>query len=211
MYSTKIISFEGIIGAGKSTTIKYISEYLLKLGYSVYVINENIDEWVSDGILQKFYENPKRYSYHFQTKVFMDKVKTFCDAYNKYWNKVDFIITERSLVSDFIFASILHNDGMMDDMEFKHYNQWYNMWKTMIPNEFLNCFTIYIKVDCTTAMQRVTERSRSGENNISEEYQSKLINLHDKYFNSSIIVWNGTKNIHDEYNVTELIKLILLI
>lgn len=209
---TNIIKVEGIIGAGKTTTIKYIAGELIARGYSVYIINECVDEWLEDGLLQKFYNDPKRYAYHFQTKAFVDKVKKFRRAFNKYYGKVDFIITERSLLSDYIFAELLHNDGMIDDMEFKHYNDWYRMWYSIVPEEFQYGLTVYLRVEPSIALQRVEERSRSGENNIKYEYERDLHTLHDDYFNIKNkynLVWNSSKNIHIAGNVVKITDKIL--
>lgn len=205
--NTKIVCFEGIIGAGKSTTIEYCLKELLNKGYSVHIIKENVDEWVEDGILQKFYENPKRYAYHFQTKAFIDKVKNFKQAFDMYFGKVNFIIAERSLISDYIFATLLYMDEMMDDMEFKHYKDWYNFLKHNIPSEYNNAITIYLKLNVNIALERIKRRNRDGEDKISYEYEKNLAMLHDKYFDSAKIVWDSSKNIHD--NIDELIELII--
>jgi len=204
--NTQIIVFEGIIGAGKSTTIDYVSNYLRNiLGYSVYVVKENVDEWVKDGILELFYGDSKRYSYHFQTKVFMDKVMGFRKVYEEYYNKVDFIICERSLISDYIFASILKSEGNMTDMEFKHYNQWYNMWKEFVPKQFQNYKNVYLKIDVNTAMQRIKQRNRDGETSITYNYQSHLEELHNQYFdNNNNIIWDSSRDISDVSNIDEL-------
>lgn len=206
---TKIISFEGIIGAGKSTTIEYCTNELVKKGFTVYTVKENVDEWVKDGILQKFYDDPKRYAYHFQTKAFIDKVQSIKNAYDNYFGNVDFIITERSLVSDYIFAKLLHNDKYMDDMEFKHYEDWYEFWKYLLPNyEYI---TVYLKLNTNIALDRIKKRGRDGENHITCEYETKLMNMHDEYFNNAKIVWDSTKNIHEKHNVDELVNLLLTV
>jgi len=206
---TKIISFEGIIGAGKSTTIEYCTNELVKKGFTVYTVKENVDEWVKDGILQKFYDDPKRYAYHFQTKAFIDKVQSIKNAYDNYFGNVDFIITERSLVSDYIFAKLLYNDKYMDDMEFKHYEDWYEFWKYLLPNyEYI---TVYLKLNTNIALDRIKKRGRDGENHITCEYETKLMNMHDEYFDNAKIVWDSTKNIHEKNNVDELVNLLLTV
>lgn len=209
MKDTHIIVFEGIIGTGKSTTLKMVTEELQTHGYSVYVVDECVDSWVEDGLLQKFYADPVRYSYHFQTKAFIDKVKMFVNA-TQYIGKVDFIFTERGVVSDYIFASLLHENKSMDDMEFKHYNEWYNFIKRMVPDEFAECKTLYLRNDPHTAMGRVRQRDRSGESGISDEYQTQLYDLHEKYFNNDkTCIWDSSKNIFEKENLNELVKALL--
>lgn len=206
---TRIVKFEGIIGAGKSTAIKYLAAEMRQRGYTVYVVDESVEGWVEDGILQKFYEDPKRYSYHFQTKCFLDKVNKFMKAYEEYYGKVDFIFTERSMVSDYIFASLLHADKMMDEMEFKHYQEWYNFWKKLVPKPFQDGTTVYLKLRPLTAMKRIQMRNRDGEDHIKIEYETRLNDMHDGYFDvKANVVWDSAQDIHKQLTVTKLANVI---
>lgn len=210
--NTRIISFEGIIGAGKSTTIELTKKYLCDKGYSVYIVKENVDNWVNDGILQAFYDDPKRYSYHFQTKVFSDKVRKYIKVYKKYYNKVDYILTERSLLSDNIFARLLHKLGNMSDMEIKHYNEWYQLWTTMVPEVFINSKIVYLKLTPEVAIQRIKLRNRESEDKITYEYQEQLMNFHDLEFSNKkdVIIWDASLNIHNIYVLNTFIDALKL-
>ncbi len=208
---TKFADLEGIIGAGKTTTINAVKDELMSRGFKVHIIKENVDEWVADGILQKFYEDPCRYAYHFQTKVFSDKVRTYIEEFEQYYGKVDYILTERSLRSDYIFASLLHTQGNMTEMEFKHYNQWYNMWSKMIPEEFSESLTVYIQITPELANERISQRNRDGESGITLEYQRGLHELHEKMFsNENNLLWDGSKDIYNKEIVEKLTDNIIL-
>lgn len=209
-HKTQIISFEGIIGAGKTTTIEHISKNLEKKGYSVYIIKENVDEWVEDGLLQRFYEDPKRNAYLFQTKAYIDKIKKFNEIFNWKYGTVDFIITERNIISDYIFASLTYKMGLMDELEFKYYKQWYSLWETNLPEPFKKCTLVYLKLDPNTAMQRIKQRGRDGESKITLEYETNLYELHEEYFNkNNNIIWDSEKNIHKQKHIDKLTKIIL--
>lgn len=216
--NTKIISFEGIIGAGKTTTINIVKKELETRGYSVIVIYENVDEWVSDGILQKFYENQERYCFQFQTKVILDKVQIYNNVHQKYFGNVDYIIMERSFMSDFIFANMLHSDKKMDDLEYKYYQQlYYYSLNYSIPSEFINPNIVYLQLNPKIALSRVKQRGRDGESSISYSYEKKLHLLHNHYFlknkklikNHKVMIWDSRKNIKNNKHISNILSLIL--
>lgn len=86
MKKFKVIVIDGIISAGKSTLIALI-QTKLKDRYEIIVIKESVDKWVKSGILQKFYGDKKRWSYHFQTKVFHDRIMETRNQYDKFIEK----------------------------------------------------------------------------------------------------------------------------
>ena len=88
MKKFKVIVIDGIISAGKSTLIALI-QTKLKDRYEIIVIKEPVNKWVASGILQKFYGDKKRWSYHFQTLVFHDRIMETRNQYNKFIEKTD--------------------------------------------------------------------------------------------------------------------------
>lgn len=86
MKKFKVIVIDGIISAGKSTLIALIQSKL-KDRYEIIVIKESVDKWTQSGILQKFYGDKKRWSYHFQTKVFHDRIMETKNQYDKFIEK----------------------------------------------------------------------------------------------------------------------------
>lgn len=82
----KVIVIDGIISAGKSTLIALIQSKL-KDRYEIIVIKEPVNKWTQSGILQKFYGDKKRWSYHFQTKVFHDRIMEAINQYDKFIEK----------------------------------------------------------------------------------------------------------------------------
>ena len=72
-------------------------------------------------ILKKFYEDPEKYAFAFQIMAFTTRA-SYC--VNPYWQIHRHVFfCERSLDSDKeIFAQMLYDDGMMDDIIFEIYN-----------------------------------------------------------------------------------------
>ncbi len=63
---------EGNIGAGKSTFLKIISQYL-----DIQIIYEPHQKWqnvAGHNLLEQFYKDPKRWAYTFQSYAFVSRV-----------------------------------------------------------------------------------------------------------------------------------------
>lgn len=176
-----VIAIEGIIGGGKTTLINLLKNKLTFFGWRVTVVKEPVDKWESSGILKLFYADPARWGYHFQTKAFHDRITENREAYNKYASTTDVFILERSPFTDNIFMSLLHDDGSVSDMEYQHYQEWWSLWHTVMPYT-IDLF-IYLRPDLDVCMQRTRERNRNGESGVSREYQRKLLEKHDEFFN----------------------------
>jgi deoxyadenosine/deoxycytidine kinase len=102
-----IAAIEGNIGSGKSTVIDLLKKNMNN--YSVFA--EDVDNWVKEGILGKFYHNMKEYASSFQLRTQISHIengKRFGDRN----------IVERSPISNhYIFGELLHADGFLNDVE----------------------------------------------------------------------------------------------
>lgn len=174
------IHVEGNIGAGKSTMIKYIKD-----NFQCNTSEEPVDKWVSlrDGeqsILDKFYEDPKRWSFAFQMNCFISRTHQVNELPKDGKNFI-----ERSIYSDKIFASNCFANGMMNPIEMQIYSNWSN-WL-----EYELCAKvdkiIYLRSTPEVSYDRIKQRSRTGENEISLEYLQQLHELHDQWLNATDI------------------------
>jgi len=157
----------------------------LERGWKVTIVDEPVSKWESDKLLKKFYDDPDRYAYHFQTKAFLDRVRECQSQYRKHKDNTDVFILERSIFSDTIFMNTLYEMGMVDDMEMEHYKEWWDLWEEIMP--FQPNMFIYLKPDLDVCMKRVIERSRNGEEGIKKEYQELLEKKHDKFFENDAV------------------------
>lgn len=148
------IVVDGIIGAGKSTVAKFLSD---ALGIPMY--EELLDD--SKGILaqrmlDRFYADQKRWSAIIQVMFLNDRFRDI--------KKVDAsgqaAIFDRSIYGDEIFAKTIHERGQMNRDEFRIYKELlHNMLNHIKPPELL----VYIDVSVDTAMERIRVRDRSTE------------------------------------------------
>lgn len=184
--SPTIISIEGNIGSGKSTCVSKLksslSEY--QLNKPIIFLQEPVDEWKSikdnDGvdILTKFYENQKQYSFAFQMMAYISRLALLRTAIKE--NPDAIIITERCLYTDKnVFAKMLFDSGLMNNIEYSIYNKWF---EEFIKDIHLSGI-VYLKTDPCIAKQRVEKRQREGET-IPLEYLEQCNRYHNEWIQS---------------------------
>lgn len=168
-----LVSIEGNIGAGKSTVLEHLEKYMTNK--KVLFLKEPLDIWEQfhdekgHTILEKFYENQKRYAFTFQVMAYITRMSLLKNAIKENPD-VEIIIIERSLCADKnIFMNMLHDDGIVEPMEFSIYNKWYSEFI----QEYRVDAVIYMDSDPETCANRINKRNRTGEGGIPLEYLKK--------------------------------------
>ena len=174
-----MISVEANIGAGKSTFLKEFGEKWPNLFNIIY---EPLEDWqkkfsdVDNNILGMFYGDIERWSYTFQSNAFITRIQKY--EREKKDNKIN--LTERSVYSDNkLFAQMLREDGKMNDIEWKLYENWFNWLSGTFKAKPESI--IYLRCDPQIAYERVKKRQRSEEDTISLEYLTRLHEFHDNW------------------------------
>lgn len=163
------VTIEGIIGAGKSTVLRWLKE---RAQGPTKIIEEPVEKWVRTGQLGKFYEDPAKYAYSFQQEV----LKSFET------NEVtgDLIVRERSPFSSFyVFAAIQH---ALSNISISEFNRLEKRLGTILKDYDTPHLIIYLQVDRNIATERIRLRNRSGENLLREGYMKEVEALHDNIF-----------------------------
>jgi len=169
---------EGNIGAGKSTFLKMIKDYL-----NVQIVYEPLTKWqsvggTSENILEKFYNDTSRWAYSFQTYAFITRIME--QEEHAKINTYPTQILERSVYSDrYCFAKNCFESGTMTSLEWKLYQEWFT-WLvdnyTVKPSGF-----IYMQTDPLVCYQRLQKRNRSEESVVPIEYLQKLHDKHEEW------------------------------
>lgn len=194
-----IASIEGNIGSGKSTLLKYLQENNTE---DLVCVDEPLNKWDkfcdSSGttILQKFYEDPKKYAFSFQTMALLSRMTAIRDAIAAKPGKP--IIPERSLYTDkLVFAQMLFESGHIEEVNYQIYLSWFDTFIVECPVDYI----IYVKTDPHVCKERIHKRLREGEEGIPMDY---LVNC-DKYHESMIaelgkptLILDGNVNIEDQ-------------
>jgi len=179
-----IVSIEGNIGSGKTTLIHELEEKLKVSGKKCVFVREPLDIWNSikdsksdENILQKYYKEPAQYALSFQIMAYMTFHQRLVDVI-KDADEDTVIICERSMESSRnIFAKMLHEQqGVIDDVNYQILEMFYEKME-LIPVDAI----IYLDVDVKTSGERVKQRGRKGEEDITPEYLEKCHDYYEKW------------------------------
>jgi len=186
-----IISLEGNIGSGKSTLLKFLEEALSQ-NKNIIFLKEPVDEWENiidkEGttMLEKFYGDQEKYSFPFQMMAYISRLALMKKTMEENENCI--VITERSLSTDkYVFAKMLYESGKIEDVCYKIYKMWFDTFAKDYPVEKM----IYIKTSPETCHERITKRSRTGEDQIPLDYLKKCDEYHEDMMDRMM-----THNIH---------------
>jgi deoxyguanosine kinase len=176
-HSLRYIAIEGVIGAGKTTLATMLSETLStqqkstgteRLG--VRVVKEQFDE---NPFLPKFYAEQERYA--FQTQIFF-----LLSRYRQQIELGQFNLFETTIVSDYTFyKDEIFARLTLSDSEFGLYQQVASALKAMIPKPDL---IVYLQSNVERLMANISQRGRSYERHISQEYITKLYEEYNRFF-----------------------------
>lgn len=185
----QLVALDGNIGSGKSTLLTMLQSRYEDKGNTI-LVQEPVNVWDQTrdkngiSILAHFYENKEKYSFSFQMLAFITRLNVMHEAMLKareMWHTTKqpvYIITERSLYTDKeIFAKMLYDSGMIEDINYKIYLKWFDQFaKTLRCNK-----QIYLHTSPAICKERIHIRSREGESDIQSDYLTECDRYHDDY------------------------------
>jgi len=164
-----VVSIEGGIGVGKTTLISKLKGRLASLKGVVFV-DEPVDEWMQNGLLQAMYSGALNTS-TFQHMVLMSLAADLGKVV--LFQQPTLIITERSPVSNYhVFAKENLNGVELDSYKFV----WDRFMGVSPPG--LESHYVYLDADANTLDARMRDRNRSSEDAVSREYMQALEKRH---------------------------------
>jgi deoxyadenosine/deoxycytidine kinase len=170
------ISVEGNIGAGKSTFLSLIEQWL-----DVQIVYEPHKKWQEVGgenLLDKFYKDTSRWAYTFQTYAFVSRVVEQEFYARNATHAVQ--ILERSIYSDrYCFAKNCFDMASMTALEWKLYQEWFS-WLTESYVPSLKGF-IYLQTDPKICYNRLKKRNRTEEKSVSLDYLTMIHEKHESW------------------------------
>ncbi len=158
------IALAGNIGAGKTTLTGLLAKhYDWKAQYED--VNDN--PYLSD-----FYEDMERWSFALQIYFLNSRLEQVIDIQQQEKS----VIQDRTIYEDAcIFASNLHDMGLMSSRDYANYLNCYKLMTSLIsPPDLL----IYLKASVPTLVAHIQKRGRNYEENIRLDY---LKNLNERY------------------------------
>ena len=200
----KLYSIEGNIGSGKSTIIaalkKNENENFIFLPEPVDIWNE-ITDTSGVTILEKYYQDSKRYAFSFQMMAYITRLNQLKNIIANS-NENAIIITERCLYTDSeIFAKMLYDTGKIEHIEYSIYKRWFDEFAEISKLSGI----IYIKTTPDVCAQRITLRNRKGET-IPIDYLEMCHQYHETWIiknipvigNPPVLIVNGNEKDNQE-------------
>jgi len=173
----RVIVLAGMIGAGKSTITKLIADELESQAFY-----EHVDD---NRILEKFYEDPKRWAFSLQIFFLNTRFRSIKQALTHRNNVLD-----RSIYEDALFTQINYEEGNMSHAEMELYTDLLdNMMEELdaMPKKAPDLL-IYLRGSLDTHLDRIKKRGRPFEqiegNPDLLEYYTRLHGRYDSWFNS---------------------------
>ncbi|HEY3367527.1 MAG TPA: deoxynucleoside kinase [Symbiobacteriaceae bacterium] len=159
------ITIEGVIGVGKTTVTRLLTEALQA---------ETLFEIVEENpFLKDFYSDRDAWALQTETFFLLNRVKQLEDT-DKRLKTGATVVSDYNVVKNRIFAGLTLTGVKRDK-----YTQLFRILTDDLPRANL---VIYLKADHTTVMERIRRRGRSFERNMDPEYIRRLAVEYERYF-----------------------------
>jgi deoxyguanosine kinase len=191
----KYICIEGVVGVGKTSLTKMLSEWL-----DARAILERPEE---NPFLEDFYSNPQRYA--FQLQIFF-----LLSRYRQQMENLQDDLFHDKTVSDYLFAKdriFAHLN--LEDRELLLYNRVASLLEPGIPKPDL---VVYLQCTPEIILANVKRRGRSFERDISIDYIRSLNEAYNRFFfhykDTPLLVVNSTAIdfVHNQKDFEELVN-----
>jgi deoxyguanosine kinase len=165
-----IVSVEGNIGVGKTTFLKFLEK---KYDGLLRVFIEDCKGYKE--LVKRFYEDPQRYAYNFQSAMLTRKCRNMKQALKF----PEMSVTERIPSSNYeVFALNCYKIGYMDKIEWDCYKEQYEDFGSLYSPPAM---VVYFNADPEFLIKRIQKRGRPGEERITLEYLQGIQKLYSQW------------------------------
>jgi deoxyadenosine/deoxycytidine kinase len=175
MFQKNFIVIDGIIGTGKST----LTEQLAKtMGWEPYY-----EPVKKNPYLELFYKDMKQYGFAMQIYYLNARYRQMKSIVGRLGtNEISGAISDRGIWCDTIFAEMLHEQGNINDTDYATYLDMFDNF--ILKDMVLPQVMVYLKCSPETALERIKQRGREAEKDMSIDYLRDLKNHYEKFFES---------------------------
>lgn len=171
------IAIAGNIGSGKTSLTEILAK---RFDACIY------EEDISNPYLNDFYEDMNRWSFNLQVYFLGTRI----EQARKMLDECGDMIQDRTIYEDaYIFATNLHEMGLMSSRDYESYMRIFEISRRIIATPDL---LIYLKAGVPTLISQIQKRGRAYEMSIQKDYLQRLNEKYDNWIN----------NIHDGEVIT---------
>ena len=154
------IAIAGNIGAGKTSLTELLAKH--------YAWEAHFEDVIDNPYLDDFYNHMERWSFNLQIYFLKSRFQQFLNIKNG--KKT--IVQDRTIYEDaHIFAPNLKSMGLMNQRDFKNYQELFELMESLIKGPDL---LIYLRSSIPNLVNKIHKRGREFENYISIDYLSRL-------------------------------------
>ena len=166
------VAISGNIGAGKTSLTELLAKH--------YGWDAHYEDVIDNPYLDDFYNHMERWSFNLQIFFLKSRFEQLLKIKNN--NKT--IVQDRTIYEDaHIFAPNLKSMGLMNQRDFKNYQELFELMESQIQGPDL---LIYLRSNIPNLVNKIHKRGREYENSISIDYLSRL--------NERYEAWTSTYN-----------------
>ncbi|MDD2696048.1 MAG: deoxynucleoside kinase [Anaerolineales bacterium] len=163
----KFVAVAGNIGVGKSTLVTLLSK---RLNWKPFYEPVGENPYLAD-----FYQDMRAWAFHSQIFFLTQRL----GAHRQLVAHPTSVLQDRTVYEDAeVFARNLYQQGLIDDRDFHAYSELYHVLTEFLPPPDL---VIYLRADVPVLLQRIAQRGRDYERNITPEYLTTLNTLYEDW------------------------------
>ena len=154
------IAIAGNIGAGKTSLAELLAKH--------YKWEAHFEDVIDNPYLDDFYNHMERWSFNLQIYFLKSRFQQLL----KIKESEKPIIQDRTIYEDaYIFAPNLKAMGLMNQRDFKNYQELFELLESLIKGPDL---LVYLRSSIPNLVNKIHKRGRDYENSISIDYLSRL-------------------------------------
>ena len=168
----KVIALVGGVGVGKTYYGRRIASMLSNCQFIEEDTRENM-------YLNEFYQDMRKWGFHSRISM----ISMVLSNYYKISEDAQYVIIDRCVNELIVFAKKEHDEGNLTDKEFSLYSQLYEAICKSVPEPDLY---VYFRCSGDTSYQRVVQRARECEKNVSKDFCIDVIQRYEKWYADNI-------------------------